>query len=716
MHSLLAFLSLTTPVLLGGLALLALPVLAHLLHRHSRRTVVFPSIALLVQTISQQSRLHRLKRWVLLALRVLAVVCIVLAFTRPVWLDARPSGFPPDEGADGLVLLIDVSASTGQDDGAVSTLEQLKGEAGRLLDALASGRDRAALIAVDAVPQPSFPRMSANLPGLRAELGRLQPTYERADFPAAFAAAGKLLAAHDGARRVVVMSDLQRDNWRDLLEDPHIGDALPAGTTVSIAPRTSAAPPNVGLSSPAHFPAQPIAGGPLDLSVRVSNHSDAVRQARVVCERSRGDGSGDPLGRDEVTLSLAPREQRDVSFRVDSFDEERQFVKFSLPGDDALAADDQAFLVVQATARTPVIVLCDDDPADPGTAAYYLLRALSPDPAAGGRFDARAVRTTDLTPEALVGTSIVAVGYLRLLNEAQAALLATFVKSGGGLIVFSGEGPVDRNLQTLDDAGGGLLPWRPGPRSALSSTRDGRRITSGRWQSRWLRQFDEQSQLAIEQIQFRRTWQAGVVAPEAEVLLLFDDGQPALGVRSVGQGQVVLAAFSPEATTSDLARHGAFVAFVQMLAQGVRSDPAARPPALVGSAASFPDPLPMADADDLTVRSPAGVAVPLSTTSTSGTLTATVPHPQTPGIYQLRRGGDVVSALAVQLDRREGDLAAISAADLERWLSSGGAIVPSTAGGAGLLPMQGRPLWGSFFTAALVLFALELFLLGLWRR
>lgn len=71
-----AAISLTTPLMLWGLGLLMLPVIAHLLNRHIRRQIVFPTIRLLRQTAASQSKLFRLRRWILLAIRCLFVALI----------------------------------------------------------------------------------------------------------------------------------------------------------------------------------------------------------------------------------------------------------------------------------------------------------------------------------------------------------------------------------------------------------------------------------------------------------------------------------------------------------------------------------------------------------------------------------------------------------------------------------------------------------------
>jgi hypothetical protein len=421
----------------------------------------------------------------------------------------------------------------------------------------------------------------------------------------------------------------------------------------------------------------------------------------------------------EQTVALAPREQRDVVFRAEALSADREFVHFSLPAGDALPVDNDAWLLVQTSSHTPVVVLSDDSPASPGTAAYYLMRAFTPDPESGGRFLARHLQTRNLTPESIQATRIIAAGYLAALSEAHAKLLVDFVRRGGALLFFSGDGPVDRNLQTLSDAAGGdaFLPWAPGPRRTSISQRDPARIGSGRWQSRWLRQFDEQSRIAIEQIQFGRVWSAGAVATEAEVLLLFQGGEPALAARAFGEGQFVLATFSPEATSSDLARHGAFVALLQMLAQAAAPLNAAAPRVFPGQPLQFSESFDQIPAASLTATGPDNAPAAVTTNQLESGLAVSLPKVEQGGFYRLLSNDRLLTAMAVNLDARESNLERVSAADVERRLKASGALVQhAAAADEEVLSLRGRPLWGSFFAAALFCIGTELLLLGLWRR
>ena len=131
MLPLLAILSLTTPLMLGGLVLLSLPLLAHLLNRHARRTVVFPTIRLLQASAATQSKLFKLRRLILLSLRLLLVALVVFAFARPVWFSSQSQAAAQD-GSAGVVLLVDTSLSAGQSTTGVPLLQSLQAAAGRV--------------------------------------------------------------------------------------------------------------------------------------------------------------------------------------------------------------------------------------------------------------------------------------------------------------------------------------------------------------------------------------------------------------------------------------------------------------------------------------------------------------------------------------------------------------------------------------------------------
>ncbi len=76
------------PEFLWGWAFVLVPVLLHLFDWKCYKTVYFPYVAALQQAQQQHKRQRQLRRRLILACRVAAIVCVVAAFARPVWHEA----------------------------------------------------------------------------------------------------------------------------------------------------------------------------------------------------------------------------------------------------------------------------------------------------------------------------------------------------------------------------------------------------------------------------------------------------------------------------------------------------------------------------------------------------------------------------------------------------------------------------------------------------
>src|SRR5215203_5893937 len=132
------------PWLLGGLALLAVPVLVHLTRRERTKPQAFPSLMFLEQAPHELTRRRRIRDWPLFLLRCLAVALLVLAFARPfATRAAAPVAAPGNRGRE-VVILLDRSYSMGAGDRWARAVAAAR----RSIDALTSG-DHATLVLFD---------------------------------------------------------------------------------------------------------------------------------------------------------------------------------------------------------------------------------------------------------------------------------------------------------------------------------------------------------------------------------------------------------------------------------------------------------------------------------------------------------------------------------------------------------------------------------------
>lgn len=125
------------PVLLGGLVLVGVPILLHLIMRQKPKHVLFPAFRFLLQRHRTNQRKIRLRHLLLLALRLLLITLICFAFPRMKIFSERLN-----LGGDrpvAAVLLFDTSCSMQYTSGAETRLDAARRRGLELLDDLPEG-------------------------------------------------------------------------------------------------------------------------------------------------------------------------------------------------------------------------------------------------------------------------------------------------------------------------------------------------------------------------------------------------------------------------------------------------------------------------------------------------------------------------------------------------------------------------------------------------
>jgi hypothetical protein len=706
-----AYISFTLPGMWLGLLLLGLPILAHLLTRQVRRRRVFPSFQLLQSTVAEQARLRTIRRWLLLALRCLAIAALVAAFVQPVWRADRQEAVAAEQG-NAVVLVIDASASMQTLQNGTPRWELAQAAATRLLTDLRRGVDVANVIWATATPTSAYSELSPNLPGLQQEIRAHQASFEHADAASALRLAAYHLRQFAGPKRLVVVSDLQTTDWQSALDDRPLA-SLPPNTQLTALDLNASGDDNVSLSEPRCEPLRPFVGQSVSLITQVRNHTSRQKQARVTV---RVDGQD----LTPQTVALDAGQQREVAFTLQLQDGTPRCVEFAIDR-DSFSPDDRAFTIVRPQAAISVGVLSDDDWQRVGSASFYLSLALAPHGDRNDRFAVQHMTTRDLqsiSPAALAQQVAIFVGYLGQLESAAAEKLAEYVRAGGALVVFCGEGPVRRNLQQLDaEDPNGWLPWQTGARRELQ--RDGKYtyFQTGRWRSRLLRDFDATSQVALSEIPFGTRWDVTQVHGDAEVLLSFQDGTAALASRGFGAGQVVLANFSPSSESSELGKYGAFVALTQLMAQNLQTATALPSFIHPGQALSQRVPL-KGSPSTVELYDPAEQLTSPVRTVLPEAVELQLPRVALPGCHRIRQNGELVDAVAVNLDPRESEMACLPIDPLRGGDVADAATTAGIDSGAWQRPidLRGRPLWGWCVLLAMFSIGVESSLLAWWRQ
>lgn len=122
------------PILLGGLLLIGVPVLIHLIMQQKPKKLPFPAFRFLLQKQRTNQRRLRLRYFLLLALRMLLIAAICLALARPMLFSNR-LGIGSDRPV-AAVLLFDTSLSMGYQVLKQTRLDEAKKRALELLEVL----------------------------------------------------------------------------------------------------------------------------------------------------------------------------------------------------------------------------------------------------------------------------------------------------------------------------------------------------------------------------------------------------------------------------------------------------------------------------------------------------------------------------------------------------------------------------------------------------
>src|SRR5947209_15626545 len=124
------------PLLLGGLLLVGIPILLHLIMQQKPKHLPFPAFRFLLQKHRTNQRTLRLRHLLLLALRMLLIAAFCLALARP---KLFSEGVLGTERPVAAVLLFDTSPSMEYTVAGKNRLDEARRRAFELLDELPDG-------------------------------------------------------------------------------------------------------------------------------------------------------------------------------------------------------------------------------------------------------------------------------------------------------------------------------------------------------------------------------------------------------------------------------------------------------------------------------------------------------------------------------------------------------------------------------------------------
>jgi hypothetical protein len=513
-------LSFLYPAFLFGVAAISIPIILHLLKREAAPPLSFSAVRFLKRAPVEHSRRKRLRELLLLALRVVALLLLALAFARPYF-----SMGPHAASAPVTVVAIDTSFSLS----APGQFDRARDLARRAIKA-APADHLVALVSFDDVAR-ALVEPTGNRGIALAAIDELAVGHGATRFGPALARAADLIGARTG--RVVVVSDLQRSGW-------DTQDAEPIPARIVVEPVLVASPDgNLAVGAIRRQGSQTIVavlhGGRVAPTARVTLDVDGRRVADEVVKPGEGAST-------------------DVVFGVPL--PERGVASASVDDASGYEGDNTRFLLLDPPAPAPLLVV--GETGRPASDAFYLQQALSvaDEPY---RFALTGVGTEaakDLTAETLRPYGAVLLLSTRRFDRRGWEALAGYLTAGGGVLVPADgqvDGVVVREILGRDAK---IVIEPPGPESAPLS------FAPVDLRHPIFRPFGVFAG-NLGQVRFLRVRRMSVEPGDAaQIIARFSDASPALVEHRIGSGRMLIFASDLNNRWNDFPLHPGFVPFV----------------------------------------------------------------------------------------------------------------------------------------------------------
>jgi hypothetical protein len=511
-----------------------LPIAIHLIRKEKPPKLMFSTIRFLKKTSKKLILFQHIQQWLLLLLRSVVIALLVMAFARPLidqtmarLLDADPQS---------AVILLDISMSMRYGD----TFDRAKQEALDILRTMTSG-DEVALIGFS--DSAEFVReLNTDIDSVRSVIADLEePGYGATRYMPNLRLADQLLEESRYDNRVVyLISDFQDSGLQDLDEGWKLAPGV-AFNGIDVATEESS---NLVLTD-VRSPEQLL--------------EDAAEQLILARVRSTGTLY---LNQGEVTLSidgvmvdrapvnLSNRSEEVISFSA-NFDTEGTYVGEVRVNGDNFDVDNSFFFTVDVLPKIRVLLVngeasenwFDDE-------GHWFGLAVSS--AAQSPFELSSIEPAELSAAVLRQNDVAVLLNVGDLSTAQAEAVEGYVNNGGSLLLAPGDrvNPDIFNRQFAE-----IAPATIGSQGQLGiddylviADFDRRHPILRPLDSDWL-------------ARFQGHWSLSAHA-ESDVLMQFDNTEPALLEREVGNGKVILFASSLDLEWNNLALQGLFLPFV----------------------------------------------------------------------------------------------------------------------------------------------------------
>lgn len=453
----LAFLN---PLLLWALPLAAVPIIIHILNRRRFTRVPWAAMEFLLKAMKRNRKRLRMEQWLVLLLRVLAVLLLALLVSRP-----QLGGGALFGARTHHVVVLDDSASMLQQSGSTSLFERARDRVRTLAEDLAQRRagDMFSIVRSSRAAQPDVwqRRVGADLGrSVGALLKEWSCSDQAPDLGAAVRTSAQRARAEEDAGRteLYLVGDQRSHDWVGPDDKPR-----PAWLTLL----------NELDPDKEHLTAFGVGGSPANAAVVAVKLLDRLLVAGVPARFAadvRNQGL-DPIGPMSLAIEvdgksrvlqpvppLAPGERVAVAFGHTFHQAGAHHIDVQLEAADTYVIDDRRSIALEVASRSRVLLVDGEPDADDGE-TFYLHAAFELGGEGTSGIEVQVVTDSMLAGADFAPFDVIWLCNVQSLDAELAQRLEKHVGTGGGLIITCGA-QVDaaRYNELLWKGGAGLLP------------------------------------------------------------------------------------------------------------------------------------------------------------------------------------------------------------------------------------------------------------------
>ncbi|MBA3485202.1 MAG: BatA domain-containing protein [Pirellulales bacterium] len=511
-----------TPLLLGGIALVAIPVALHLVMRRQPKEFTFPALRFVQQRRDANRRRMKLRHLLLLALRCLLIAGLAAALARPT---LKGTGLKGKEGAPlAVTLVVDNSLRMQYMHQNRTRLEQATETAGELVGKLPED----ASVAVCDLGRAAN-GFAPDLNAAASRLRNLRATAAARPLVDVVIEAIRLAAEQEDRRQeVFVFSDLAAAAWpADGLKAIEAAMAEAPDVRIYVVDVGVDAAKNASLGELEiqRFVLRP--GEPLHLEAPVASN---LKGENPLVELSLQDEEGKLVKRGEQIAQFDDKGQSRAVFEVADLPLGTHQGSVQLRSADPLSADNTRYFTVEV--RPPAKVLLLGERIED---TRFVHEALAPSLGeASSRFECEAITFAAAGEAPIEDFQAVLLLDPGPLPDALWTRLGEFAAGGVGVGVFLGHNALGETPAFNTEAARRLLPGQLKRRSGEETYLRPRQLTHPALAG--LRNYDEIPWQLCRVFSF---WQFDEVAADAYVVAGYANDEPAIFERSTGRGRTL---------------------------------------------------------------------------------------------------------------------------------------------------------------------------------